>query len=127
MRKEVKMWGEFVFNEPYEGQDIYQINEIDLPISYIEFMKRHNGGEGDIGNTWFRLYRLEELQELNDNLEIDKYLPKHIIIVGCDGELYGINADGYYFNVQEIIEEEYLTLLGNDIEQLSVQVNKLWD
>lgn len=67
------------------------------------------------------------LDVLNDNLEIDKYLPKHIIIGGCDGELYGINADGYYFNVPEIIEEEYLTLLGNDIEQLPVQVNKLWD
>lgn len=119
-------WGDFKFNEPYTGDIIERIKSVVLPKQYFDFMKIHNGGEGDIGNTWFRLYPIEELQKINNELDIEKYLPNHIIIGGCDGELYGINSDGYYFNVPSIIEMEYLTLLGNDLEQLPVRVNELW-
>ena len=120
-------WGDFVFNEPYNGDEIKMIGSVTLPLNYVEFMRKHNGGEGDIGNTWFRLYTIEELQEINDDYEVWKYLPGHIIIGGSDGELYGIDTDGNYFNVPEIIEVEYLTLLGNDIDNLPDAINKLWE
>ena len=45
-------WGNFVFNEPYIGNEIKQINNVVLPKQYLEFMKKHNGGQGDIGETW---------------------------------------------------------------------------
>ena len=41
-------WGNFVFNEPYIGNEIKQINNVVLPKQYLEFMKKHNGGQGDI-------------------------------------------------------------------------------
>ncbi|MGN0159988.1 MAG: SMI1/KNR4 family protein [Lachnospiraceae bacterium] len=40
-----KKWGTFEFNTPYLGETIEKINEVVLPKDYIEFMKKHNGGE----------------------------------------------------------------------------------
>src|SRR5574344_848390 len=120
-------WGEFEFNEPYNGKDIDKINNVTLPKQYLEFMKRHNGGEGDIGESWFVLYRLEELQEINDDYEIAEYLPDHIII-GSNGagELYGIDIDGNYFNVPDMIDEDDVTVFGKDIETLPNEINQFW-
>lgn len=120
-------WGEFEFNPPYIGKEIEKINKVVLPKQYINFMKKHNGGEGDIGETWFVLYPLEELQIINDDYEIEKYLPDHIIIgSNGGGELYGIDSKGNYFNVPDIIEKEYLTLFGDDIETLPDKINEFW-
>ncbi len=120
-------WREFKFNKAYIGELIDSVNGIMLPQQYIEFMMKHNGGEGDIGETWFVLYPLEELQEINDELEIKAFLPNHIVIgSNGGGELYGINADGYFFNVPETLEEEYLTVLGDDIDTLPLKVNEMW-
>ena len=68
----MQKWGEFEFNAPYEGDVIEKINEVVLPKDYVEFMKKHNGGEGHIGETWLILYPLEELQEINDDYEIEE-------------------------------------------------------
>lgn len=38
--------------------------------------------------------------------------------------LQEINGD--YFNVPEIIEKEYTSHLGNDIEKLPDKINELW-
>ena len=54
-------WGNFVFNEPYIGNEIKQINNVVLPKQYLEFMKKHNGGQGDIGETWLELFTLSSL------------------------------------------------------------------
>ena len=96
----MQKWGEFEFNAPYEG---------------------------DIGEAWLVLYPLEELQEVNDDYEIEKYLPDHIII-GSDGggELYGIDTQGNYFNVPVMMDEEDIVLLGKDIELLPDEINSIW-
>lgn len=120
-------WGEFIFNEPYTGDEIEKINDVILPKQYIDFMKEHNGGEGDIGETWLVLFPLEELQGMNDAYCIEEFLPGHIIIgTNGGGELYGIDAEGNYFNVPEIIETEYVAILGNDIDKLPGKINELW-
>lgn len=123
----MEKWGEFEFNEPYTGDDIVRINEVELPKQYIEFMKKHSGGEGDIGENWLVLYPLEDLQEINDDYEIEQFLPGHIII-GSDGggELYGIDNEGNYFNVPVIMDVNDITLLGQDIELLPDKINDLW-
>lgn len=51
-----------------------------MPEQYIDFMKRHNGGEGDIGESWFVLFAIDELQEMNDAYGVQDSLPDHIII-----------------------------------------------
>ena len=120
-------WGEFIFNEPYTGDEVERINDVILPEQYIDFMKEHNGGEGDIGETWLVLFPLEVLQGMNDAYSIEEFLPGHIIIgTNGGGELYGIDAEGNYFNVPEIIEKEYIAILGNDIDELSERINELW-
>ena len=123
----MEKWGTFRFNTPYIGKNIEKINEVVLPKDYIEFMKKHNGGEGDIGETWLVLYPLEELQEINDAYEIEEFLSGHIIIgSNGGGELYGIDNNGNFFNVPALIEEDYVTLLGTDIELLPDKINALW-
>lgn len=120
-------WGEFEFNTPYIGNIVEKINEVVLPKDYVEFMKKHNGGKGNIGETWFILYPLGELQELNDAYEIEHFLPNHIIIgSNGGGELYGIDNKGNYFNVPVLIDEDDVTLLGKDIELLPDKINALW-
>lgn len=97
------------------------------PNDYIEFMKKHNGGQGDIGETWLILYPLEELKEINDVYEIEEFLPGHIIIGSNGGELYGMDNKGNYFNVPVLIDEEDVVLLGTDIELLPDTINALWE
>lgn len=119
-------WGDFVFNEPYIGNEITQINNVVLPKQYLEFMKKHNGGIGDIGQTWLELFTLEELQEVNDDYCIENFLPNHIIIgTNGNGELYGIDSDGNYFNVPEM-DEDYVTVFGSDINSLPDEINNFW-
>lgn len=90
-------------------------------------MKKHNGGEGDIGETWLALFPLEELQEINDDYCVEDFLPNHIIIgSNGNGELYGIDDKGNYFNVPIMIGEKDVTVFGDDIDLLPDQINDFW-
>ena len=123
----MEKWGMFEFNKPYIGEFNEKIYDVVLPIDYIEFMKKHNGGEGDIGQTWLILYPLEEIQKINDDYEIEEFLPGHIIIgSNGGGELYGIDGKGNYFNVPVLMDENDITLLGTDMELLPDKINELW-
>lgn len=123
------MWDDFDFNPGYDGEEITEINGVRLPENYIEFMKLHNGGEGDIGEDagWLVLYPMEELREVNNDEYIRECLPEGIII-GSNGaeELYGIDIHGNYFNVPSLIEEEYLTVICDDISDFAERLNEFW-
>lgn len=121
------MWSDFEFNAPYEGEFQRIINGVELPKEYIEFMKLHNGGEGDVGESWLVLFPMEELQEINDDYK--KYLPAGHIIIGSNGggELFGLNSSGKYFIVPEIIEKEYLEVIGACIENLPMDISNYWN
>ena len=70
---------------------------------------------------------LEELQEINDDYCIEDFLPNHIIIgSNGNGELYGIDNSGNYFNVPIMIDKEDVTLLGDNIDLLPDKINDLW-
>ena len=120
------MWSDFDFNEPYNGEINNVIDGVELPKEFIEFMKSHNGGEGDVGESWLVLFAIEELQDINDDYY--EYLPEGNIIIGSNGggELFGINSDGKYFIVPEMIEEEYLEVIGESIENLPADINSYW-
>ena len=45
-------WGSFEFNNPYVGEPIESVNGIELPKQYLDFMREHNGGEGDIDELY---------------------------------------------------------------------------
>lgn len=120
------MWSDFDFNEPYNGEFNNVIYGVELPEEYVAFMKAHNGGEGNIGESWLVLFPIEELQEINDDYQ--EYLPEGNIIIGSNGggELFGVNNKGKYFIVPEIIEEEYLDVIGERIESLPTDINRFW-
>lgn len=64
-------WGNFVFNEPYIGKELKQINNVVLQKQYLEFMEKHNGGKGDTRGTWLYIFLY------------------HIVHLGCT---YGFDA-----------------------------------
>lgn len=79
-----EMFSEFEFNEAAKYA-IKEINGVQLPKDYLDFMSEHNGGEGAVGeNLYMRLYKLEELIDYNNDYEISKYLP-NFFIFGTDG------------------------------------------
>ena len=121
------MWSDFEFNEPYSGEFETVIYGVELPKEYVEFMKEHNGGEGDTGESWLVLFPIEELKEINDDYH--DFLPDGSIIIGSNGsgELFGLNSDGKYFIVPEIIEEEYLEVVGDSIDNLPADINRYWN
>jgi hypothetical protein len=68
----------------------------------FEFMRKYNGGRGEIiGEYWLELFSIEELQGLNDDYELQEFLPDHIIIGS-------------------------MTLLGKDILALPDKINEMW-
>ncbi len=125
--REAENWGEVELSGPFQGEAVTEVNGIPLPEQYLAFMKQHNGGEGDLGETWFVLYPLEELQQINDDYEVQKYLPGRVLIgSNGGGEFYGIDSRGNYFNVPESFEEKYITALGSDLEALPAKINDMW-
>ena len=121
------MWEKFRFNEPYIGDNVTEINGVKLPQSYIDFMLKHNGGEGDIGQTWLLLYRIEELKKINDEYGLSDILPNHIVIGSNGGEeFYGIDANGMFFNIPSLFDEQDVIVLCDDMEIFAEKVNDFW-
>lgn len=78
-----ELFKEFNFNESAETW-IDVINGIKLPADYLEFISKFNGGEGFIGEAYVIMYRIEELEEINKDYEIERYF-KNVFIFGSDG------------------------------------------
>ena len=72
-----------------------RITGIKLPQDYVDFLRRHNGGEGYIGDEYVMLWKLEELEEFNRDYEVREYLPD-VLLFGSDGggETYGFRTSG---------------------------------
>ena len=88
-----EMFKEFEFNEKPK-KIIEEVNGLKLPEDYIEFMKEHNGGEGPIGeNNYGRFYKLEELEGINNEYEVQKNWPGYIAIGGIDSNLWAYNPE----------------------------------
>ncbi len=50
LKKLEELFKEFEFNESID-YDIKEINGVQLSSDYLEFMHKHNGGEGDVGKN----------------------------------------------------------------------------
>ena len=83
----------FEFNDRAEC-DIDKVNGVTLPADYIELMRDHDGGEGDVGeNAYIQIFRLSELQDINDEYQISEYI-KDYFVWGTDlgGMLFGYSG-----------------------------------
>lgn len=67
-----------------------------LPESYIEFLKKHNGAIGDlpVQPFYFQLWQIDELVKYNQGYEIQLYLPNYCGIGGNGGgEFFAFNME----------------------------------
>ena len=100
-----------------------------LPESYIEFLKFSNGIEGSVSNgSYLRLWKAEELDELNKGYEAEEYVPG-MLLVGTDGGDEAIGIDlrkdsstfGSYFMVPFItLRWEDAKLLGPEVTDFKI-------
>jgi hypothetical protein len=64
-----------------------------LPERYMVFLGRANGGEGFIGERYVRLWRAEELIEVNRGYNVAEFFP-NLFLIGTDG-----GGEAYAFDV----------------------------
>ena len=88
-----EMFKDFDFNDKPEKLITY-VNGLELPEDYLAFMREHNGGEGPLGkNNYGRFYRLEELEEINNEYNVQEYWPGYIVIGGFDDTLWAYHPE----------------------------------
>jgi hypothetical protein len=63
-----------------------------LPADYEQFLRRFNGGEGFIKDSYLILWKAEELGPFNIDYEVDKYAPG-LFLFASDG-----GGGGYAFD-----------------------------
>ena len=123
------MFKDFEFNERPE-KIITEVNSLVLPDDYLAFMSEHNGGEGPLGeNNYGRFYKMEELQEVNDDYEVGKWWPGHVVI-GTDGggELWAYNPDKKIYcqidscNTEDDSGDTYTTI-SSSLEEFLIKMD----
>lgn len=82
-------------NPPFNQQIMLDLeNLFPLPDDYKDFMLWSNGGEGYIGTQYLALWRIEDVMQLNNEYQIQKYLSQKSLAIGTDG---GDSCIGFYF------------------------------
>lgn len=64
-----------------------------LPADYVQFLLRHDGGEGFIGENYIIFWKAEELIKFNHEYEVERYAPG-ILLFGSNG-----GGEGYGFDL----------------------------
>jgi hypothetical protein len=78
---------DFERNEPIAEATIKKLEaEINFifPEDYFAFMMDSNGGEGSIGESYLTLWKIEDLEELNEAYGVQDFAPG-LLIIGSDG------------------------------------------
>lgn len=104
-----------------------------LPQSYIDFLRTHNGANGDlpIQPLYFQLWKIDELIQANQEYEIKQYLPNYFGIGGNgSGELIAINLENQKIVAIPfiIMEEKDAWLIAEsfeNFERISVSQKKI--
>lgn len=72
---------------PTSEVDVHLRTELpDAPSDYAEFLRRHDGGYGELANDAFlRLYSIAEMKECQTGCAIDEFAPGYFIFAtdGC--------------------------------------------
>ncbi|OLU16543.1 SMI1/KNR4 family protein [Pseudomonas sp. PA1(2017)] len=74
--------------------DLSMSVDFEFPTNYIEFLKKHDGGEGFIGENYIIFWKAEELVDFNREYEVEKYAPG-IFLFASDGA-----GEGYGFDTE---------------------------
>lgn len=96
---------------------------IALPESHFEFLKKHNGGEGFVGDNYIILWKAEELVDFNREYEVEKYAPGIFLFASNGGEEgYGFDTLDTAMPVVQIpfigMDRQYAIPIAHDISDL---------
>lgn len=100
-----------------------------LPSDYLQFIGKHDGGEGFVGNSYLILWKIEELATFNREYQVEQYAPG-ILLFGSDG-----GGEGYGFDTREGnmpivrvpfigLDLRYATRVADSFDDLLVQLTK---
>ena len=93
-----------------------------FPEDYLEFLKWSNGGEGYIGKNYVSLWKVEDLEVLNREYQIQTYLSKGYLGIGTNG---GGICYGFCLEKQFAI---FKCPLGDlDINEITIVANSIKD
>ena len=117
--------GELEFGEKPSEADLEKFLPqlpLNLPDSYINFLKKYNGANGDlpIQPFYFQLWQIDELIQANQEVEIQEHIPNYFGIGGNgSGELIAINLENQkIFAIPFIgMEEKDAWLLAERFEE----------
>lgn len=100
----------FIFNPSISKQVIYSVEElkINFPHDYVDFMLKGNGGEGNIGTSYLRLWKMEDLAESNEDYGVNDFAPG-LLIIGSDGAgtAYGFDLRS---EISKLVEVDFIGL-----------------
>ena len=95
---------------------------IAFPEDYLEFLKWSNGGEGYIGENYISFWKVEDLEVLNREYQIQTYLSKGYLGIGTDG---GGICYGFCLGKEFAI---FKCSLGDlDIKEITIVANSIKD
>ncbi|BDE71674.1 SMI1/KNR4 family protein [Delftia sp. WSY_4] len=71
---------------PLEERNINDISKIlNLPANYVEWMRWANGGEGQFGSLYLSFWPIDELEILNNDFLVKKYLGDKALCFATNG------------------------------------------
>ena len=121
------MFESFIFNEP-ALETIDEVLGMKLPVDYTNFMKKHNGGEGPLGNNSYGcFYKLEELESINKEYDVQNNWPGYLIIgSNLGGSLWAYNPSKKIYcqiDSTNIGEDTYYTI-SDSLESFLIEMDK---
>lgn len=122
-----KLFVEFEFNGKPEAVPT-SVNGMPLPEDYLSFMREHDGGEGPIGeNGYGCFYRLEELEEVNAEYEVQNWWPGHVVLGSDMGDmLWAFNPQhGTYCQIDSCnIDEDTFFTISDSLEEFLIKMDE---
>lgn len=122
-----ELFRDFSFNNGDSSAMQIRINNILLPLEYIDFLKKYNGGEGSIGeNAYLELWKYADLLSNNEAYDVKNCLTDSCLIgTNLGGEMYGIDVSGNYFAVPDIpMNDEEKIIIGSSFKEFIEGLNE---
>ncbi|HTU25207.1 MAG TPA: SMI1/KNR4 family protein [Pirellulales bacterium] len=90
---------------------------LSLPPDYRLFLAEANGGEGFVGESYLMLWRVEDLESINVEYEVAKYLT-NVLLIGSSGggEAYGFDVGRVPWSV---IRVPFIVMEANAQEEIA--------
>lgn len=109
--------------DPLAVEQLARAGDIPLPTDYLDFLRRHDGGEGFAGDGYLILWRAGEVIANNQGYAVDEFAPG-LFLIGSDGggEAFGFDlreADRVIVSIPFIgLDWEEARIVAGDIKGL---------